>query len=130
MSLDKSRTDVIVFDCEKFKDLEDWPSIEQMKQSSDNIGHYIQRVSHLWSPLPQKWCCNDGGVVSEQNNKFETDPYDPETTCLLHYTQMDWQPWKPYPEKFDYPPHPHARAESIWWQNYALSLEQELMNRQ
>jgi hypothetical protein len=41
---------------------------------------------------------------------------------------MEWQPWKPYPKKFKYPPHPHARAESLWWQMYAKALEEELDN--
>ena len=128
LALDANRTDVMVMDCAKFKDLEGWPSIEEMKNSQDNIGDYIKKIKHLWHPLPKRWCCNDGGIASNQGNKIETDPYDPETTCLMHYTQMDWQPWKPYPDKFNYPPHPHARAESLWWQYYGEAVELKVMS--
>jgi len=126
LAIDPTRTDVMVFDCAKFEDLANWPSLAEMKRSMDSVGHYSDRIEHLWHPLPQRWCCNDGGIMSEQGNKFQTEEYDPEVTCLLHYTQMDWQPWKPYPGKFKYPPHPHARAESIWWQMYAGALEAKI----
>tara|TARA_Y100001937_G_scaffold46642_1_gene65485 strand:+ start:6480 stop:7199 length:720 start_codon:yes stop_codon:yes gene_type:complete len=126
LALDANRTDVMLMDCAKFKNIANWPSIEEQKQSNNNIGHYVQKIKDCWSPLPKRWCCNDGGIASNQGNKIETDPYDPETTCLMHYTQMNWQPWKPYPEKFKYPPHPHARAESLWWQMYAGALESKI----
>ena len=123
-----TRTDVIVYDCSKFKNLEGWPSLEEMKLNKDkwNIGHFVKKIKEKWSPLPDEWCCNDGGIMSDQKNKYQTAPYDSNTTCLLHFTQMDWQPWKPYPQKFNYPPHPHARAESLWWQMYAKALEEKL----
>ena len=99
-----------------------------MKDNTEgaNIGTYVNKIKEYWHPLPHRWCCNDGGIASDQANKFETEAYDPDTTCLLHYTQMDWQPWKPYPQKFNYPPHPHARAESLWWQMYAKALAEKL----
>ena len=128
LALDSTRTDVMVYDCSKFKDLPNWPTIEQMKQSRDRIDGYLSKMMHLWQPLPHHWCCNDGGIVSEQDNKFQSQPYNKQDTCLLHYTQLDWQPWKPYPKQFSYPPHPHPRAESLWWQMYARSLEEELNN--
>tara|TARA_B100000459_G_scaffold141273_1_gene100938 strand:- start:149 stop:871 length:723 start_codon:yes stop_codon:yes gene_type:complete len=129
-SLDTKRTDVIVYECERFKSLPHWPSLEEMKknENGEHIGHFSGRLSKYWHPLPHKWCCNDGGIASDQKNKFVCEPYDREKTCLLHYTQMDWQPWKPYPKEFSYPPHPHPRAESIWWQMYAGALEEELKN--
>ena len=125
LSIDKTRTDVMLFDCSKFNE-SFWPSIEEMKKSSDHIGHYIKRIEHLWAPLPEEWCCNDGGIMSNQGNKFQTEEYSEEKTCLLHYTQMNWQPWKPYPEKFDYPKHPHQEVARIWWETYAEALEHEL----
>ena len=128
LSIDPIRTDVMVFDCAKFKDLDNWLSIEEMKKSSDQVGHYSDRILHLWHSLPQKWCCNDGGIMSDQGNKFQTEEYSEEKTCLLHYTQMNWQPWKPYPDQFSYPPHPHARIESIWWQMYAGALERKIQS--
>lgn len=129
LALDSTRTDVMVYDCSKFKNLEGWPSLEEMKKSSYHIGNYIKLMKHLWQPLPHEWCCNDGGIESNQKNFFKSAPYDENKTCLLHYTQMDWQPWKPYPEKFNYPPHPHPRAESIWWQYYAKALEKEIESK-
>ena len=130
ISLDKTRTDVVVYDCSKFKNIQGWPSIEYMKanKQKEHIGHFVKRIQNYWHPLPHKWCCNDGGIASDQKNKFICDPYNKDETCLLHYTQMEWQPWKPYPKKFKYPPHPHARAESLWWQMYAKALEEELDN--
>ena len=127
IALAPHRTDVVVFDCAKFKDIDGWPSLQQMKGNAEgaNIGTYVNKIKEYWHPLPHRWCCNDGGIASDQANKFETEAYDPDTTCLLHYTQMDWQPWKPYPDKFNYPQHPHARAESLWWQMYAGALEEK-----
>ena len=47
LALDSTRTDVMVYDCSKFKDLPNWPTIEQMKQSQDRIDGYLSKMIHL-----------------------------------------------------------------------------------
>jgi hypothetical protein len=46
LSLTTNETSVLLFDCEKFANLDWWPSIEEMKESNWGIKHYIQL---LWT---------------------------------------------------------------------------------
>ena len=126
LALGANRSDVIVYDNAKFAG-DWWPRLEALKATSKGIGSHLMRMKHLWAPLPLKWCCNDGGIMSAQGNKFQTDAYEEGETCLIHYTQMNWQPWRPYPKKFSYPNHPHQEVTRIWWEMYALGLE-SIMN--
>ena len=124
LALAPFRSDVIVYDNSKFKG-DWWPSLQELKASHDHVGIHLSKMEHLWAQLPFEWCCNDGGIESNQGNKISTGPYKKGKTCLLHYTEMNWQPWRPYPKKFSYPDHPHQEACRIWWETYALALEEQ-----
>jgi lipopolysaccharide biosynthesis glycosyltransferase len=124
LSLNCSRTDVMVFDNKKFK-TSWWPNVSAMKASDWGIGKYLRWLKPHWAPLPPHWCCNDGGMNTRQTNETE---YKEGETALIHYTEMNWQPWRPYPKgwkgnSFTYPPHPHPEVSRIWWEMYALALE-------
>jgi hypothetical protein len=128
LSLSWIRTDVMVLDNAKFKSFDWWPSIEDLKTSrtkaktlcrliggSTDVGAY-KPGTNIVGKLPPEWCCNDG------------HGYNKDKTCLLHYTEMKTQPWRPYPKgwkmwKFDYPDHPNQEATRLWWEMYAEALE-------
>jgi len=106
--------DVMLIDCEKFKDKEWWPSIEEMKKSGKSLKDYhnLLMLHRFVSPtLPEEWDCCDG------------KGFDPEKTGLVHYTNMRTQPWKPYPEHFDYPEHSRPDMVELFWDIYNEALE-------
>ena len=112
------RTDVMVMDNAKFKNLDWWPSVEEMKKSGWGAKNYLNLLKDhdVVGKLPSEWCCNDG------------KGYEKGKTKHLHFTEMKTQPWKPYPKgwrsfKFDYPDHPHQESTRVWWEYYAKALE-------
>ena len=120
------RGDVIIFDNKKFNG-DWWPKIDEIKANQKGIGWFLNKLGDKFQKLPERWCCNDGGYVGPtQINKMPTEPYIEGETCLLHFTEMSWQPWRPYPKKYNYENHRHARAELTWWKLYAEALEKEL----
>ncbi len=107
--------DVILYDCAKFKDLDWWPKIEVMKPSGMMMNEYVKLLlknDYVSFDLPEIWDCRDG------------EGYDPETTSLIHYTDMNTQPWKPYPKRFEYPPHPRPDMVELWENLYNEALEE------
>lgn len=112
LSLTANETSVMLFDCAKFKDLDWWPSIEEMKASGWNIKHYIRLLMEhdFYGNLPTRWNCLDGRNYG--------DGY----TGLVHYTDMSGQLWRPYPERLRY--HRHTpEMEKIWMDLYFEALE-------
>jgi len=98
------RTDVALIDCAAFskKNFPEWPSIEKMKKSGWKIGPYTalmqKHKKFNMGGLAHRWDCLDGRGYDDK-------------TCLVHFTNMRTQPWKPwpktpdFPEGFIYPPH-------------------------
>tara|TARA_Y100001938_G_C8074420_1_gene425105 strand:- start:217 stop:945 length:729 start_codon:yes stop_codon:yes gene_type:complete len=130
MSPGNRRGDVIIFDNKKFKE-DWWPKINEIKANKKGVGWFLDKLGDTWQKLPERWCCNDGGYVGPtQVNKMPTEPYIEGETCLLHFTEMSWQPWRPYPKRYKYENHRHSRAEAIWWKTYAEALEWESMERE
>ena len=105
--------DVILYDCGYFTDEKWWPTIEQMKPSGWQIADYARMLAEhgMTGHLPSIWNCCDG------------IGYDPERTGLVHFTDMRTQPWKPYPEHFDYPPHPRPDMVALWEEYYEGGLK-------
>lgn len=100
--------DVVLFDCAAFKDKLWWPSIEEMKQSQASVSDYGKLLADrgVLGELPADWDCCDG------------IGYNPATTRLVHYTDMRTQPWKPYPDVFEYPQHPRPDMVALWQKYY------------
>ena len=113
LSLTTNETSVLLFDCEKFANLDWWPSIEEMKASNWGIKHYIQLLwNHdMFGILPTRWNCLDGRGYAEN------------WTRLIHYTDMSSQPWRPYPERLSYRPHPVPITEELWMDFYYEAQE-------
>lgn len=105
--------DVMLIDCEGFAGEEWWPSIEQMKKSGWKIPDYSKLLEEnmMLGPLPLLWNCCDGAG------------YDPASTGLIHFTNMRTQPWKPYPNVFEYPPHPRLDMVALWQKYYEAGLK-------
>ncbi len=103
------RYDVILFDCAAFENLPWWPRIAQMKTNQFKVKDYTDLLlAHdmVSSKLPIEWDCLDG------------KGFDPQKTALVHYTNMHTQPWKPYPNVFQYPPHPRQDMVDLFWNMY------------
>ncbi len=111
------RTDFMLIDCSRMAEMQMmgmWPSIEEMKVSGDNIEIYRQKLqSYMFiGDAPGEWESWDGKDLTEKSYS-------------IHYTEMRTQPWKPYPEYFDYPLYPDKNAGYIFWEEYAEALEAE-----
>jgi len=104
LSLTSRETSVLLYDCAKFKNLDWWLYGDDMKQSGYNPPIY----NALWNKhqrtgqLPVVWNCLDGSYLCDR-------------TKLVHYTAMNSQPHRPYPEKLNYVRHPVPKMEEIWF---------------
>lgn len=108
------RTDVSVINCERFS-WDWWMASDWMRQSDWNVENYIsylgQHAQIMMGGWPE-WDCLDG------------DQYDPDRTKLVHYTDMNTQPWKPWPDRFSYAePHPCPEVVELW--NHYQELAKE-----
>ena len=111
-AISTTRPDVIVFDCAKFSSV-GWPDLGTMRTSGHGFGHYHGIFApKLGKVVPDSWDCLDGRGLSAE-------------TKLVHYTAMQSQPWKPWPERFDYDANPHrsVAAVDLFW-SYAGEAEE------
>ncbi len=111
------RSDFMIMDCSKFEELvlmDLWPSIDQMRPSGNVIQSYLKRLDEnmFMADADHNWESWDGRNYSKE-------------TYNIHYTDMNSQPWKPYPEFFSYPQHPSQEVTCIFWEHYAEALEAE-----
>jgi len=107
--------DVILIDCAAFKDQLWWPTIDRMKVNTWRRKDYellLEQHEFVSKTVPEKWDCRDGRG------------YDPKETALVHYTDMNTQPWKPYPETFTYPDHPRQDMVDLFWSLYEEAKKQ------
>ena len=104
----------MLIDCEFFKDKLWWPRLEKMRQSDWGIGEYLSilRDHGALGEIPAKWNCHDG------------KGYVPGETAVVHYTSRRNQPWRPYPDVFNYKPHPSHEMEELWWSTYCAGLRE------
>ena len=113
LSIRPEKTDVMLIDCSKFAG-DWWPRISEMKPSGKSQKHYRCMVQNrgLIGDLDGIYNCLDGKGLSEN-------------TRLLHYTNMNTQPWHPSPESMVYKPHKHHFLDVLWWGFYYKALEYE-----
>ena len=96
-------SDVSVIDCAAFVD-KGWPTLEELKMFPGKCYHHMQRLTRLGllsDTLPWDWNCRDSA-----------DDWK-ETTRLLHFTAIPWQPWHPY-DTVRYTPHPKPAWVRRW----------------
>ena len=91
------RPDVIVFNCEAWKG---FMSIQTQKSAMRPAAEMRSLAMNLvhWQTLTPNW--NNTGRLTDD-------------TRLYHYTDMRTQPWRPYPEWFDYD-RKAPRDEAAW----------------
>lgn len=108
----KRESSVMVFDCSRFKDMPEF-QLNHLKQSDRNTKRYydIVKDKKMISFISQNWNCLDG------------NGWDAENTCLIHYTELPWQPWHPAPQRFNYVKHPHKEIADIWLKYYEESFD-------
>lgn len=105
----------MLIDCGFFKDTGWWPRLEDMRQSAWGLGEYTAILGRhgVLDMLAAKWNCHD------------EHGYVPGETAVVHYTRRRYQPWRPYPEVFDYAPHPDPELEELWWSIYCAGLREK-----
>jgi len=117
LSLTPNETSVLLYDCQKFKDL-DWLLYgNDLKQSGWNPPIYNQlwRKHDIVGHLPTKWNCLDG--------QYYQDGY----TCLVHYTDMSRQMHRPYADKLIYRRH-MPKMEHIWFDEFYEMYDHALID--
>lgn len=112
------RTDFMIIDCERFADLEWWPSISQMKPS----GWHIEKHYKKWLLEHQYLKASD-----HQFESWDGNNYIPNVTKTIHFSNMHTQPWKPFPQYVSYLPHPNPVVTYLFWEHYAEALERLLI---
>ena len=100
----KGRFDVIRWDCAGMKrPNHEWPALRDVKPSGRKPAAYQMLLDSL-------------GVVGRDLDPLwdVLDTHLP-SAKLVHYTNMHWQPWHPWPERFQYPKvHPQPSAQALW----------------
>ena len=106
LSLTTQQSSVMLMDCAAFKNIEAWPSLDEMKTSEMQIKDYAQILQDTdsFGELPKEWNCLDGKGFKKKKTK------------LVHYTDMHTQPWRPYPDKLMYKTHAHPKVEKLWFE--------------
>lgn len=114
-----SRTDVSVIDCEWFKDVSWWPSIEKMQGGSGRVFDFLSFMvpkGAVAGNLGWEWNDCDGQRYCR----------DAKSVKLAHFTDVRTQPYRPYPtvpyiyKKFPY--HPNTDLGTLWWSYYKEAL--------
>ncbi len=94
-------TSVMLIDCERMASV--WKAADA---EAGGRHLYFNKQLHdagLWGQLPPEWNARD-------------QEYDPAKSKLFHFTTLQTQPWRPFPELIKYREHPN---EDVW-----LSMEQ------
>ena len=93
----RKRSEVAVIDCAGMKG--HVPSLKALMLSEKSLGQYrnaLHQAGILTTGIPPEWNVLD------------------QVTPNMHFTDMRTQPWKPWPERFEYPDHPCPKAVDLW----------------
>jgi hypothetical protein len=96
------KTCVMLLDCARFAQVKGWPALAAIRGgvSMYHLRALLGKCREIDGSLPREWNMPD---------KWTPD------TRVLHFTNMRTQPWKPWPEFFDYPAHRDERATRAFW---------------
>jgi hypothetical protein len=81
------------------------PADHILPTAADNWNK-LRVFGYLSPTLPPEWECIDG------------NGYEPGKTKLIHFSCQTTQPWRPYPERFEYREHPRPEIAALWWEAY------------
>ena len=110
LSIRPERTDVMLLDCSKFNQSW-WPSLKKMKPSGRSQKGYrvlVEKYTKV-GPLDGIYNCLDGIGYNED-------------TRLVHYTEMNTQPWCPFPDTITYKVHPNEMMRELWNSSYKQAI--------
>lgn len=97
MDVDGRDTSVMLLDCARMADV--WPEDLSRSEKAKHQEFRDLRDAHdLWGPLPEGWNARD-------------DEYRAGDSKLLHFTTLQTQPWRPFPEELRYDAHPDG---DVW----------------
>lgn len=102
-------SDVLAFDCSKFAGQKWWPSVAQMRKSGWRMHQYIALLQEHSFYVPRK----RGAPGCFES--CDGEHYKPGETIIFHWTHVETQPWKPYPDTYNHPEeHPNQVAREMW----------------
>jgi mitochondrial fission protein ELM1 len=87
---------VMVMDCARMAEI--WPLEAARREPKGVLQERAAESPGLYGELSPAWNARDG-------------EYAPGVSKLLHFTNLHTQPWRPFPERFAYQPHPQ---EELW----------------
>jgi hypothetical protein len=116
MAISSKRFDVLLFDCgHNFWTNPAWPKQDKIRGDYIHgapLRDIIIRNGQVgW--LTQDWDCLDGAGYEEGKTK------------LVHYTNMNTQPWRPWEGVIPYTPHRDPRMVKLWWDTFKEAEAQE-----
>jgi len=97
LGITKRETSVLLIDCEKM--VQYW----RMEDVCSNKRHrHFRAITHdndLWGKLPGEWNARD-------------DEFSLGKSACFHFTTLQTQPWRPFPDQIRYRPHPSG---AVWF---------------
>lgn len=102
LGIDERESSVMLLDCERMSRI--WPYADAQRGEKHKHFRAAVHSAGLWGPLPGIWNARDGEYVAGESK-------------LLHFTTLQTQPWRPFPDQLRYRPHP---LSDLW---HALERE-------
>jgi len=93
MSISDRDTSVMLVDCARMATV--WPLAAVRRERRKRLEARARRISGLWGPIDHGWNARD-------------DEYRPGHSHLIHFTVLQTQPWRPFPQQFVYQANPVA----------------------
>lgn len=96
LCLTRQETSVMLLDCEKMARIWRYADAQVMKKK--HFREAARAVADCWGPMPPEWNARDR-------------EYTPGESKLFHFTTLQTQPWKPFPEQLKYREH---KDSEVW----------------
>lgn len=98
LSIDDRETSVLLLDCAKMAAI--WPLALAQENAARHreFRSLAMAIKGAWRQMSGAWNARDGEFVEGQSK-------------LLHFTTLQTQPWRPFPNEFHYVEHP---AAALW----------------
>lgn len=96
LCLSRQETSVMLLDCEKMARI--WRYSDAQTKKKKHFRRAAGEVADCWGELPGEWNARDG-------------EYTPGKSKLFHFTTLQTQPWKPFPEQLRYREH---KDSEVW----------------
>jgi len=91
LSISQKDTSVMVLDCARMAQV--WPKAAAQGWRRQALEATARAIPGLWGPMDAEWNARD-------------EEYVPNRSRLVHFTVLQTQPWRPFPEHYVYQPNP------------------------